>query len=361
MNKFLIVLAFCASAIVVNAQEKGYLVTGKIKGLKDSTMVFLLDAQGATIAQDYSFAGGFKFVGHTDEPSFFQIGFIGRDNQFVELFMHNDKVSVEGDVNHLTSATVSGTLLQQDFATYTAIFNPLKERLNYTYGKINAEKDNKKKDSLINVFNTVKSKVIEQSRNFFNSKPGSPVSTFLLYVVHPIFGETNDLESLYESLKPSAKLCIYAKLIEQKIGESKIGAVGTKAVDFVQNDTANNPVSLASFKGKYVLVDFWASWCRPCRMENPNVLRAYNAFNAKNFTVLGVSLDQQKENWVKAIKDDNLPWMQISDLKGWGNAASQLYKISSIPSNMLIDPNGNIIGKNLRGEELIQKLQEVLK
>ena len=354
-------MAFCVSTIVVNAQEKGYLISGKIKGLKDSTMVFLIDASGNTIAQDYAFNGNFRLFGHTDEPSFFQIGFIGHDNNFVEVFMQNDKVSVQGEVAHIASSTVTGGLLQQDFSSYTTIFNPLKEKLNATYGKINTEKDKNKKDSLIAVFNNTKNKVIEQSHNYFKSKPGSPVSTFLLYVVHPIFGETNELESIYESLLPSAKQCVYARMIEQKIGESKVGGVGTKAVDFVQNDTTNKPVSLSSFKGKYVLVDFWASWCRPCRMENPNVLAAYNKFQSKNFTVLGVSLDQQKENWIKAINDDHMPWMQISDLKGWSNAAAQMYKITSIPSNMLVDPNGNIIGKNLRGEELNQKLSEVLK
>jgi peroxiredoxin len=138
--------------------------------------------------------------------------------------------------------------------------------------------------------------------------------------------------------------------------------IGRQAPEISLPDTEGRTVKLSSFRGKYVLVDFWASWCGPCRRENPNVVDAYNQFKNKNFTVLGVSLDRpgQKENWIKAIREDKLTWTHISDLKFWQSEVVPVYQVGSIPFNVLVDPDGKIVAENLRGNALGQKLQEVL-
>lgn len=136
---------------------------------------------------------------------------------------------------------------------------------------------------------------------------------------------------------------------------------GNNAIDFIQNDENGKPIKLSDFKGKYVLIDFWASWCNPCRRENPNLVNAYNQFKNKNFTIIGVSLDRNKESWLKAIKDDNLTWTNVSDLKYFDNAVAKSYAIKGTPTNLLIDPEGKIVAKNLFGPQLIQRLNELIK
>jgi peroxiredoxin len=196
---------------------------------------------------------------------------------------------------------------------------------------------------------------------FLKSKPNSPVALYALkqYAGYDI--DAAKVEPLFKNLPANQKAWPSAVAFNERIVIAKKTGIGNYAMDFTQNDTLNRPVSLSSFRGQYVLVDFWASWCGPCRRENPNVVKVFNKFRDKNFTILSVSLDRSdaKDKWLAAIHKDGLTWTHVSDLKYWDNAVAKQYGIRAIPQNLLLDPQGKIIAKNLRGEDLDARLTEV--
>jgi peroxiredoxin len=166
---------------------------------------------------------------------------------------------------------------------------------------------------------------------------------------------------LFDSLSPALKTTVMGQGLKERMVAAQSTKLGEMAPVFTQNDTAGKPVSLKDFRGKYVLLDFWASWCGPCRAENPNYVKNYKIYHDKGFEMLGVSLDKEgdKQKWIDAIHKDGLSWTHVSDLKYWGNGVARLYGITAIPRNFLIDPQGKIIAIDLRGADLERKLAEV--
>ncbi len=365
MNKLLIVLFFPLFSLAQNTGipkgvKANFSISGTITGLPDSTMVFLAHpGKSETLAVDYAKGGRFNLFGNVENADIYQLSFIGYEN-VADVFLGKDKVTVTGNINDLKKLKIIGSPSQKDYELYQSRFEPVKNKLNTLVTKINATTPGTGRDSLITNFEKAKGSVLQLVNLFVKEKPTSPVSAFVIYITSPVSDDPAGLEKTYNMLSGEGKQSFYSKELEKLIAGSKIGKVGTIAPDFSQPDSTNKPVTLSSFKGKYVLVDFWASWCGPCRMENPAVVAAYNAFKDKNFTILGVSLDQNRDKWLQAIQADNLTWTHVSDLKYWQNAAAQLYKISGIPANMLIDPNGKIIARDLRGEALYATLQQLL-
>jgi peroxiredoxin len=381
MKKFLALLLLPFLSIAQGGQgfnlnqpqaNAGFAIKGTISGLKDSTEVVLKSANDTkAVATTKINKGSFTLKGKLTDPDILRISFTGYQ-EAVDVFIGNDAVTITGELANMKNLKVKGSATQEDFQAFQSQFNPLFEGLGKLVEQINKEADSRKKDSMIQVYNVVRTNVLNSAKQFTKEKPSSAVSSLVLFAVMPLFPGPDELETVYAQLKPTARKNIYGREIEKKITDAKkqmaaqvesakIGMVGTQALEFTQKDVDGKLISLASFRGKYVLVDFWASWCRPCRAENPNVVNAYQNYKNKNFTVLGVSLDQAKPNWVEAIKADNLTWTHVSDLKYWNNEVAQLYHIQSIPANLLIDPTGKIIARDIRGEELQRKLKELLK
>jgi peroxiredoxin len=360
MKKIFLLLAFFPAVLFAqNQQEKGFIIKGNIAGLADGPVQIVTTTDDHTVlVSDSAKQGVFTLKGSVPEPGLFFIVLSNEQPQY--LYLENNPISITGTKADIKNIKVEGSQSHTDFVEFNHIFNPLIAELNGFAALLQQEPDEKKKEEIFKKYDSVVTKIDQEVGNFVTAKKSSPVSAFLLSISAQVLGDPMVMEQRFNLLSEDVRNSEIGKNLASSIAYFKVGAVGTDALDFTQSDVDGKPLSLSSLKGKYVLLDFWASWCKPCRQENPNVVKVYNKFKDKNFTVLGVSLDQTKDAWVKAIQADKLAWNHVSDLKYWDNAVAQMYHIQSIPGNFLIDPSGKIIAKDLRGEDLEKKLCEVL-
>ncbi len=333
------------AAVPDTALNGGFIINGDVKGFADGTTVSFLNGQTGA-AENEVIISKEKFIlkGKLSSPDFKILQF-NKQPLYVTIFLDNSKVKLTATKETLDKVIVTGSPAHQGFLEFNNLLQPYQNAFNEALPYDSA----------------ITAKATELTYQFASTHASAFINPLAIYRYYQLTEDLIKADELYNQLPAEIKTTSMAIAVAQVIAQAKETALGYVLPEFTQADTSGIPVTLSSFRGKYVLIDFWASWCRPCRQENPNVVMAYNKFKDKNFTVLGISLDREKSSWVEAIKADGLTWTHLSDLKFWQNSVAQQFQIGSIPQNYLIDPDGKLIGKNLRGPALERKLLKILK
>lgn len=361
MKQFLLVLALFPLALAAQVKPKGFTIEGKLDGFPDGTEILMYkNGENVEMAKTKLLNTKFTIKGTVKEPvlCFLIIG----DQKPVEVYVENAVITIKGNKVQPPVYKIEGSASHSDFDGFVKIFLPLAKQMSTLAAALNTTPPGAEREKLLVTYKSSQETLQTALDKFVKDKPKSVVTPFVLNVTYNFNEDILMLEKRFLSLDEKIRNSDAGITLRDFIKENKIGAVGTEALDFSQPDTTGTPISLSSFRGKYVLVDFWASWCGPCRAENPNVVENFKQFSPKNFTVLGVSLDRpgQKDRWMNAIHEDSLTWTHISDLQFWNNSAAVLYNVKGIPQNFLVDPSGKIVGKNLRGPALQARLCELL-
>jgi peroxiredoxin len=361
---FCILLILFISTIAQNPKNI-FRINAKITGLADMPVVLKInDSKGIpyTIDSTISKKGNFIFSGKisNQDMAFISLESIRKN---ITFFLENSDIMITGNVDSLESVKITGSKPQTDYEKFMhemGIFAQLQEDCKNKYNKALNEGNS----SEMKLYDSISTEVFNHQINFMKlfakNNSMSIVSPYIVFTQMLYYIDFHDLDTIVSNYPANILNTFLGKKLTERVNVLRKTAIGMPFVEIALADTSGRLVRLSDLKGKYVLVDFWASWCSPCRKENPNLVNVYNKFKHKGFEIFGVSLDQNKNSWIKAIKDDGLIWTNVTDLKGWGSQAGSDYGVISIPHSVLIDKNGIIIAKDLRGDLLLKKLTELL-
>jgi len=366
-----VLLAIFSVALLVGCQPNSYEITGTLEGATSEKVILQKIRKGQPVAIDTveMVEGAFTFTGSVEAPELFFITIDGKQQPGF-IFAENANINIVGNVEALSEIEVTGSEMTDLFVSFNEGVpgKDRQEELQKEYQMAYMGQDQDKIKLLQEEAQAIHEDGQAYATKFINDNIDNELGLFFAFSKIAQSGPDmyKDSKELLAKFQPTMGEHTYYKEAEELLNKQEevataIAAVeeGKMAPDFTLPSNNGEEISLSSFKGKYVLIDFWASWCKPCRMENPNVVKAYAAYNAKGFEIVGISVDQDKDAWAKAIEEDGLTWTQL--IADEASGVAQKYAIQGIPSTFLLDKEGKIIAKNLRGTALEEKLAELLK
>jgi len=360
MRNWLLVLFAVLLGISCKPDKDAFIIQGKIEGLK-TPYVYLIHPQetGEKIDTLEVKNGVFRIKGKVTNPNVYLLAF-GPDYMPLEIMLEPGKFEVSGKIEDADTWRVEGGQLQKTYNRYMDLMIPYNDRYTELYNQLTTAKlegNAEEVENLSGQLDSIKDIYYEKSYQFVEEQPVSILSAKLISEILMSNPDVNRLQPVIDKFDDHVRQSSFGQRIITTMTTIQKTAVGTVAPLFTMNDLEGNQISLEKYKGKYVLVDFWASWCGPCRDENPRIVGIFNKFKGPKFDILGVSIDQNREKWKEAVVADQLAWTQVIDDS---NVANKEYGVVAIPANVLVDPQGVIVAKNLFGRKLEQKLAEVL-